>query len=184
MLAESQVDKVRIRDAAGCRAWLERVSADANGRLSSVDRLLRDLACAEEAPDVLLDIAEQARPLLLGDLAGVLERIDAVGLPMSEPDRQRLVAALGSLRRVRDLYAHLHDRMHESADAAVRVRSPGATDSIGTVTPLVRALDAQTRAILARQRLGVIVPTDEWASLCDLAARTRASTFMDIALAD
>ena len=63
MSGESLVETSRIRDAASCRAWLARLSADDGSRLSAVDRLLRSLIRSDQAPDLVL---EHDQPALAG----------------------------------------------------------------------------------------------------------------------
>ena len=184
MVAESLVESIRVRDAASCRAWLARLSAVDGSRLSSVDRLLRNLSRSQEAPDLVLEIVEQARPVHLEELSGVFDRLDAGAFPLAEPDRQRFVTAVASLELGRDLYKQLHVALVDDADAAAHARIPGAAASLRAVMPLARALDYQARLLLALQRLKVIVEPNDWDELCTLARKIRASTFMDVAVPD
>ena len=103
MSGETLVETSRIRDAASCRAWLARLSADDGSRLSAVDRLLRSLIRSDQAPDLVLEIAEQARPVHLVELGGVIDRLDTGAFPMNEADRRRFLAAAESLRLGRNL---------------------------------------------------------------------------------
>lgn len=184
MVAESLVESIRVRDAASCRAWLARLSAVDGSRLSSVDRLLRNLSRSQEAPDLVLEIVEQARPVHLEELSGVFDRLDAGAFPLAEPDRQRFVTAVASLELGRDLYKQLHAALVDDGDAAAHARIPGAAASLRAVMPLARALDYQARLLLALQRLKVIVEPNDWDELCTLARKIRASTFMDVAVPD
>ncbi len=184
MSGESLVETSRIRDAASCRAWLARLSADDGSRLSAVDRLLRSLMRSDQAPDLVLEIAEQARPVHLVELGGVIDRLDTGVFPMNEADRRRFLAATESLRLGRNLYKQLHTRLVEDSGVSTRSVIPGTAPSLRAVLPLARALDFQSRLLVALQRLRVTVDTEEWDELCVLARHLRASTFIDTTLPD
>jgi len=127
MSADALIENMRVRDAASCRAWLARLAASEASRLSSVDRLLRNLARSTQAPDLVLEIVEQARPAHVAELAGVLERLDATVFPMSDADRGRFSAAAESLRLGRDLYKQIHTQLVDQGEAVTRTRMPGAS---------------------------------------------------------
>jgi hypothetical protein len=184
MSGESLVETSRIRDAASCRAWLARLSADDGSRLSAVDRLLRSLIRSDQAPDLVLEIAEQARPVHLVELGGVIDRLDTGAFPMNEADRRRFLAAAESLRLGRNLYKQLHTRLVEDSGVSTRSVIPGTAPSLRAVLPLARALDFQARLLVALQRLRVAVDAEEWDELCMLAHHLRASTFIDTTLPD
>ena len=184
MSGETLVETSRIRDAASCRAWLSRLSAEDGSRLSAVDRLLRSLQRSDQAPDLVLEIAEQARPVHLVELAGVIDRLDTGRFPMSEADRRRFLSAIESLRLGRNLYKQLHTRLVDDSGVSTRSVIPGAAPSLRAVLPLARALDFQSRLLVAMQRLRVVVDAEEWDELCVLARHLRASTFIDTALPD
>ena len=184
MNVETPVETARVRDAASCRAWLAKLAEGDSGRLLQVDRLLRGLARSAQAPDLVLEIAEQARPVHLAELAGVIDRLDARTFPLADSDRARLLTALESLRLGRNLYKQLHADLLDAGDSSTRAVIPGATNSLRVVMPLARALDYQTRLLIALQRLKVAVEPDEWDELCTLAHHLRASTFIDARLPD
>ena len=184
MNAESLVENARVRDAASCRAWLARLAAGEASRLSPVDRLLRNLTRSSEPPDLVLEIAEQARPVHLAELSGVFDRLDASAMPMAEPDRQRLLAALDSLRLGRNLFKQLHVQLIEDSEAATHAVIRGSAPSLRAVMPLARALDYQARMLVVLQRLKIAVEPEDWDELCTLAKRLRGSSFIDAPLPD
>jgi hypothetical protein len=184
MGAESLVENARVRDAASCRAWLARLAAGESSLLSPVDRLMRNLARSTEAPDLVLEILEQARPVHLAELSGVFDRLDARTFPMAEPDRQRFVVAMDSLRLGRNLYRRLHQQLVEDSDAAAHTVIRGAVHSLRAVMPLARALDYQARMLLVLLRLKIAIDPAEWDELCTMARLLRASTFLDAPLPD
>jgi hypothetical protein len=184
MNVETPVETARVRDAASCRAWLARLAAGDSGRLLQVDRLLRGLARSAQAPDLVLEIAEQARPVHLAELAGVIDRLDARAFPLADSDRARLLTALESLRLGRNLYKQIHTELLDAGEASTRTVIPGAANSLRVVMPLARALDYQTRLLIASQRLKVAVEPEDWDELCTLAHHLRASTFIDTRLPD
>ena len=184
MSVETPVESPRVRDAASCRAWLARLAQGDSGRLLQVDRLLRGLVRSTQAPDLVLEIAEQARPVHLAELAGVIDRLDVRSFPIADSDRARLLTALESLRLGRNLYKQIHTELVDTGEASTRTVIPGAANSLRVVMPLARALDYQTRLLIALQRLKVAVEPQEWDELCTLARHLRASTFIDAKLPD
>ena len=201
MTAEALLEPSRVRDAASCRAWLERLAAARAGRLESVDRLWRTLEGAGHPTEQQLEIAEQARPAHLGEVETVLERIDPAAYPTPDRERAQLAAVLASLALARDVYRGIHVRLQEEAmsggdagtdDAdAVRSAAPAARSAtavpaaaLRSVIPLVRALDYQVRLLAAMQRLRLAIDADEWETLCMLAEALRASTFLDTHMPD
>jgi hypothetical protein len=184
MSVETPVETPRVRDAASCRAWLARLAQGDSGRLLQVDRLLRGLVRSTQAPDLVLEIAEQARPVHLAELAGVIDRLDARQFPLADSDRARLLTALESLRLGRNLYKQIHTELVGASEAATRTVIPGAANSLRVVMPLARALDYQTRLLIALQRLKVAVEPADWDELCTLARHLRVSTFIDTKLPD
>jgi len=184
MSAETTVESARVRDAASCRAWLAKLATDSTGRLLQVDRLLRSLVRSSQAPDLVLEIAEQARPVHLVELAGVIDRLDARTFPMGDSDRARMLTALESLRLGRNLFKQIYGDLVGDTEAAAHAVIPGTANSLRTVMPLARALDYQARLLIALQRLRVAVDPAEWNEFCTLAQRLRASTFLDERLPD
>jgi hypothetical protein len=201
MTAEALLEPSRVRDAASCRAWLERLAAARAGRLESVDRLWRTLEGTGHPTEQQLEIAEQARPAHLGEVETVLERIDPAAYPTPDRERAQLAAVLASLALARDVYRGIHVRLQEEAmsggqaragdDAAARPAAPAGRSAsavpaaaLRSVIPLVRALDYQVRLLAAMQRLRLAIDTDEWETLCMLAEALRASTFLDTQMPD
>nr|MCU0258694.1 hypothetical protein [Solirubrobacteraceae bacterium] len=184
MGAESLVENARVRDAASCRAWLARLAAGESSLLSPVDRLMRNLGRSAEAPDLVLEILEQARPVHLTELSGVFDRLDSRAFPMAEPDRQRFFVALDSLRLGRNLYRRLYQQLVEDSDAATHTVIRGSVHSLRAVMPLARALDYQARMLLVLLRLKIAIDPVEWDDLCTMARLLRASTFLDAPLPD
>lgn len=200
MTAEALLEPSRVRDAASCRAWLERLAAARAGRLESVDRLWRTLEGAGHPTEQQLEIAEQARPAHLAEVETVLERIDPATYPTPDRERAQLAAVLASLALARDVYRGIHVRLQEEAmsggqaradegDAARpapagRSASAVPAAALRSVIPLVRALDYQVRLLAAMQRLRLAIDADEWETLCMLAEALRASTFLDTHMPD
>ncbi len=184
MSVETPVETPSVRDAATCRAWLARLAQGESGRLLQVDRLLRGLVRSTQAPDLVLEIAEQARTVHLAELAGVIDRLDVRRFPLADSDRARLLTALESLRLGRNLYKQIHTELVGASEAATRTVIPGAANSLRVVMPLARALDYQTRLLIALQRLKVAVEPHDWDELCTLARHLRTSTFIDTKLPD
>jgi len=184
MSVETTIDKSRVRDAASCRVWLAKLAADDTGRLLQVDRLLRGLVRSSQAPDLVLEIAEQARPVHLIELAGVIDRLDVRTFPTADSDRGRLLTALESLRLGRNLYKQIHTDLLGNTDTATHSVIPGAAHSLRAVMPLARALDYQARLLIALQRLRVTIDPSEWDEFCVLAQHLRTSTFIDARLPD
>ncbi len=184
MNVETPVETARVRDAATCRAWLAKLAQGDSGRLLQVDRLLRGLVRSTQAPDLVLEIAEQARPVHLAELAGVIDRLDVRSFPIADSDRARLLTALESLRLGRNLYKQIHTELVGASEAATRTVIPGAANSLRVVMPLARALDYQARLLVAQQRLKVAVDPQDWDELCTLAHHLRVSTFIDTRLPD
>lgn len=181
---ETRVETPSVRDAASCRAWLARLASGDSGRLLQVDRLMRGLVRSTQAPDLVLEIAEQARPVHLAELDGVIERLDPSAFPMGDSDRARLSTALESLRLGRNLYRQIHLQLLGDSEAAAHAVIPGAASSPRAAMPLARALDYQARLLLALQRLKVTVDPADWDEFCTLAQQLRASTFIDARLPD
>jgi len=181
---EATTETPRVLDAASCRTWLARLATEETGRLLQVDRLMRGLVRSTQAPDLVLEIAEQARPVHLAELDGVIERLDASAFPMGDSDRARLSTALESLRLGRNLYRQVHAQLLGDSEAAAHAVIPGAASSPRAAMPLARALDYQARLLLALQRLKVAVDAAEWDEFCSLAQQLRASTFIDVRLPD
>ena len=181
MNADTLVEPSRVRDAASCREWLARLGGAESGRLPAVDRLMRNLSQSTQPPDVLLEIAEQARPVHVAEIDGVLGRIDAVRVPMTDADRQRFVPVLDSLRLGRDLFRRIHGLLAQ-ADGMPSARD--AAPSLRVGLPLARALDYQVRLLCALQRHRTVIAPADWDELCELAARLRTGGFIDVPLPD
>lgn len=202
MTAEALLEPSRVRDAASCRAWLDRLSGISAGRMESVDRLWNSLEDMGHPCEQQLEIAEQARPVHLAEVERVLERIDPAAYPTPDRERAQLAAALASLALGRDVYRRIHDRLQEEAiadggaapipagaagpasAAAGRSASALPAAALRSVIPLVRALDYQVRLLAAMQRLRLSIEAGEWETLCVLAEALRASTFLDTQMPD
>ena len=179
-----ETKRIKVRDAATCRAWLNTLGENELGRLSAIERLLRNLAHSPQAPDLLLEIAEQARTAHLHELDIIAGSLRGAVFPMPEAERRRLAVVCEGLALGRDLFARLHTQLLEDSDAATRTVIPGTTTTLRAILPLARALDYQARLILCLQFNGFEIEAAHWDRLCTYAARVRASTFQDVALPD
>ncbi len=186
MQAHSDVEpkRVKVRDAATCRAWLATLGDNELGRLASIERLLRNLSHSPQAPDLLLEIAEQARPAHLKELEAIGATLRGAVFPMPEAERRRLAVVREGLALGRDLFARLHTQLLDESGAATRTVIPGTTPTLRAILPLARALDYQARLITCLQGHDVEVDPVEWDRLCRYAAHVRASSFQDVVLPD
>lgn len=184
MNAETLVESSRVMDAASCRAWLSRLDGTQAVRLPSVDRLMRNLFESPLAPEAVFDIADQAREVHVGELDGMLERIDTARFPLSEADRTTLAPVLESLRLGRDLYKHIHALIGAEGGGEDDGGGRRAQPSPRVFVPLARALDYQVRLLVAYQRNKVAIPSAEWDELCALAIRLRLDGLIDVPLSD
>ncbi|HPU51965.1 MAG TPA: hypothetical protein PK359_10430 [Burkholderiaceae bacterium] len=180
----AETKRIKVRDAATCRAWLNTLGENELGRLSAIERLLRNLAHSPQAPDLLLEIAEQARTAHLHELDSMASSLRGAAFPMPEAERRRLAVVCDGLALGRDLFARLHNQLLDESEAATRTVIPGTTTTLRAILPLARALDYQSRLILCLQSNGFEIEPAHWDKLCTYAGRVRASTFQDVALPD
>ncbi len=180
----AETKRIKVRDAASCRAWLTTLGENELGRLSAIERLLRNLAHSPQAPDLLLEIAEQARTAHLHELGPMAGSLRGAVFPMPEAERRRLTVVCDGLALGRDLFARLHTQLLDDSEAATRTVIPGTTTTLRAILPLARALDYQARLILCLQFNGFEIEPAHWDKLCAYATRVRASTFQDVPLPD
>ena len=178
----AETKRIKVRDAASCRAWLTTLGENELGRLSAIERLLRNLAHSPQAPDLLLEIAEQARTAHLHELDSMAGSLRGAVFPMPEAERRRLTVVCDGLALGRDLFARLHTQLLDDSEAATRTVIPGTTTTLRAILPLARALDYQARLILCLQFNGFEIEPAHWDKLCAYATRVRASTFQDVPL--
>ena len=99
-----ETKRIKVRDAATCRAWLNTLGENELGRLSAIERLLRNLAHSPQAPDLLLEIAEQARTAHLHELDIIAGSLRGAVFPMPEAERRRLAVVCEGLALVLVLF--------------------------------------------------------------------------------
>ncbi len=177
-------DPARVRDAASCRQWLEDLPAQAQQRLSEIDRLLAWLARPGPAPDPLFEILEQVRIEQVRAIGRCVASLAGLAMPYPEPDWQRLASALASLRASRDLFKRAWSLMLGAHGDDTRSIIPGAANALRVVMPLARALDAQARIVSLLLRHRITPLAADWEALCVLARHMRRTTFQDEVLAD
>ncbi|MBU6271162.1 MAG: hypothetical protein KGQ67_07660 [Betaproteobacteria bacterium] len=173
-----------VLDGPACRQWLAAQDPADPRLLPSLEALLASIGESVRSPDLRLEIAEQARPVHLRALDRLAASLRACPFPM--PQGQRRVAArlLAGLQLGREVFERLHAELREHTDAEVRTIIPGTTLSLRAILPLIRALDYQSRLIVAQQQARLRVGHQDWDRLCLLAADVRASTFQDVVLPD
>ncbi|MCZ7559821.1 MAG: hypothetical protein M5U30_07075 [Burkholderiaceae bacterium] len=177
-------DLARVRDAASCRQWLDDLPAEAQQRLSAIDRLFARLARPGPAADPLFEMLEQARIEQVRAIDPCLAPLAGLALPFAEPDWERLGGVLASLRASRDLFKRAYSLMLGIHGDDTRSIIPGATNALRVAMPLARALDAQARIVSLLLRHRITPLAADWDALCVLARHMRRTTFQDEALID
>lgn len=169
--------RLPVADADACRAWLAGLAQ--SERDPAARSLVEALAASDDPPGRLFAIAEQARPVHLKALERAAAALRGADFPM--PLEQRLLAAelLQGFAAGRELYARLHAELSDEAGGPARTIIPGTTASLQDILPLIRALDYQSRLILAQQAHRLRVGTQDWDRLCVQAIHARASSFQD-----
>ncbi len=141
-------EATRIRDVESCRSWLDTLSDDPSEQLRRIDALLEGLNADGRPADALLEIVEQARPVLLAAFEATRAQSVGAAFPLPAPARERLQSAFDGLARARDQYQALYTRLVEDSGLATRSVIDGTAESLRTVLPL-GARSTSMRALLA-----------------------------------
>ena len=184
-----------IRDAASCRDWLLSLDLPMAERAERIEQLFDALdsgsnAAADTGEIQTAEILEQARLPYLQALNENLRLLadDPLPFPLPAPAWATLSRSVDSLRRLRELYRRIDGNSEvtviDAPSGPMRRLRERAAQTLQSVLPLMRALDCQCRLIHALLLFQVHVEQQEWATLADLAAQARATTFLDAPLPD
>ncbi|MFT4101266.1 MAG: hypothetical protein QM674_09570 [Burkholderiaceae bacterium] len=174
------------KDVAGLRDWLAGAAADESDALSLLDLLARRIG--EHAPELSADessaLVEVARERQVAAIEAALRSMAGAAFPLPADDWPRLRHVFAQMRIARDRLLEHHLASVEDSGLLTRTVIPGASDDWRHVASLVHALDLQ--AWLLREHLlhRIDVDAADWQSLARLAARLRASSFLDAPIPD
>ncbi|MEZ5738455.1 MAG: hypothetical protein R3E68_02620 [Burkholderiaceae bacterium] len=175
----------RIRHAAHCAQWLQRTVLGLSGsqeRLSAMTPLLLRLGRHDGSPNTVLKMLEEVRRVAVVEAERVFELAALTSLPLDAQMQASVQAADITLEHLAQLYSVLHRQM-DVALAMHRVIER-AGNSLRSVLPLARALDAQSRRVAGLLRAQVVVSTEHWLDLARLGSRMRDTTYLDVNLRD
>jgi hypothetical protein len=169
--------RLPVTDAEACRTWLAGLTESERDPAASA--LIDALAASGDLPGRRYAIAEQVRPAHLKALERAAAALRGAVFPMPLEQRRQAAELLQEFAAGRELYARLHAELSDEAGGPARTIIPGTTASLQGILPLIRALDYQSRLILAQQAHRLRVGTQDWDRLCMQAIHVRASSFQD-----
>ncbi|MFT3802139.1 MAG: hypothetical protein QM766_13055 [Burkholderiaceae bacterium] len=174
------------KDVAALRDWLAGAAADERDALSLLDLLARRIG--ELAPDLSADdvsaLVEAARRQQVAAIEAALQSMAGAVFPLPADDWPRLRHLFAQMRVARDRLLDHHVAAVEDSGLLTRTVIPGASDDWRHVSSLVHALDLQARLLRAHLWHRIDVDAADWQSLARLAARLRASSFLDAPIPD
>ncbi len=149
----------------------EALRADPVAGLSRLVRMLGGPVLAEAGPQARLDALEALRADWRAAIEPMLASLRNRPIPLARDELATFHRVAIVLRVLREAYRAIHDAPPEGSDAA-------------PVPPRVllacaRALDAQSRLLVAACRLRIALPRDDWDAACRLAIPLRAAAVLD-----
>ncbi|MEK9777392.1 MAG: hypothetical protein VW339_14825, partial [Quisquiliibacterium sp.] len=169
------------QDAAACRTWLVHLPQDGGARLEQLAALVSDLGEKPQSDEHLLQVAESLRPAHLAALRDLAQPLLGAVKPLQGKDLQTAQAILDGYRMGEGLFAKLHQAA--GGDAALASGKDDPSMSV-LMLPMARALDYQSRLVIAAIRLGIGPSPSDWDTLCSRARAIRALGLNDIRVLD
>lgn len=132
--------------------------------LAALVRLARTLEERAPAPSARLDALESLRPAWVATVEPTVAALRNRPIPLAPDELAAFHRLALALRALRDAWLRLHVDLREAhPDGSSAPSGPDARRA------LARALDAQSRLLVAACRLRIALPRDDWDALCRLA---------------
>ena len=144
--------------------------------LAQLQRLLESAALRESPAESRLAALESLRGEWRGAIEPMLAALRDRPIPLEADALASLHRAGLALRALREAYRATHD--------ALRDGRPEGAPPPRALLALARALDAQSRLLVAACRLRVALPREDWDEACRLALPLRAASALDEAFPD
>ena len=159
-------ESVRVADA---------LRADPAGGLSQLVRFTEGLDTAYGSPDTRLAALDPVGVAWRAALGRLLQPLRSRPIPFDTDELTALHRAARASRSLREAYKRIHADLRTDADSAPSPRA---------LLALARALDAQSRLLVAACRLRVAMPREDWDELCRLGYPLWAARVFDEAFPD
>ncbi len=163
--------KVRAPRAQDTDRIAEALRADPTAGLVQLARLLESPAHRETPPDARLAALEAMRVHWRGALEPMLAGLRNRPIPFEADELATLHRAARTLRALRDAHLSVHD--------ALRGDGPQPRPTPRALLALARALDAQSRLLVAACRLRVALPREDWDAACRIAMPLWTASALD-----
>src|SRR5690606_34831018 len=182
---DSELEGISDSESAG--AWLRRLSGDPGARLDAIRALLERLSESASTtvrwgPKTLNGVLEVLRLDQWRSIVACVEPLTGWPVPFTAIEWPLLHSALASLHVLRNLYKRVYAQSLRAAE--VSGATPAARDSMAGVLPLIRALDAQSRAVVLQLQHRCVPQAGDWDELCVLARGVRRTSFQDESVPD
>ncbi len=163
--------KVRAPRASDIDRIAEALGADPAAGLAQLPRWLESPAHRDAPPETRLAALEALRAPWRDALVPLLAGLRNRPIPLDAGELATLHRAGRALRALRDAHLSVHD--------ALRAPGPDARPAPHAALALARALDAQSRLLVAACRLRVALPREDWDAACRIVLALRAATAPD-----
>ncbi|MFM1989476.1 MAG: hypothetical protein RJA99_2433 [Pseudomonadota bacterium] len=148
--------------------------ADPAAGLAAVARLALTLDERVPAPSARLEALEALRPAWVATVEPTVGALRNRPIPLAPDELAAFHRLALALRALRDAWRRLHVALRDA-----RPDGPSAPGAPDARLALARALDAQSRLLVAACRLRIAVPRDDWDALCRLAVPVWAANALD-----
>lgn len=189
MSVGSDPDLARVGDAESSREWLRSLPRDDGERLGAIGALFARLSEAAGGHpriggDALHEVLEIVRIEQCATIAQRLKPLAGRPVPYTPIEWPLLHSSLVSLRASRNLYKRAYAQMLRGEGGETLSSIPGASHTLRSVMPLIRALDAQSRIVSLLLQHRCVPQAADWDELCVLARNVRRTSFQDETLSD